>query len=119
VATTKTNVTFGYLFDDWSAGHQVEETTRATHRLLIDSFIRPVLGDSPISLLCRLGPRPFERLYAELRVCGPRCHGREFVEHRTLRPHECNGDAGARMQAACPLPCPAGAALLTEYGPPG
>src|SRR5262249_51646610 len=63
----KTNVTLGYLLDEWLAGHHVEETTSSTYRLLIDSFIRPALGDTPISRLCRLGPRPFEQLYAELR----------------------------------------------------
>jgi integrase len=61
-----------------ASGHQVEETTRATYRLLIASFIRPALGDTPMSRLCRLGPRPFEQLYAELRTCRRRCHGRIF-----------------------------------------
>jgi hypothetical protein len=64
----RTNVTLGYLLDEWLSGHQVEETTRATYRLLIDSFIRSTLGNTPISRLCRLGPRPFEQLYAELRT---------------------------------------------------
>jgi integrase len=41
----RTNVTLGYLLDQWLSGHQVEETTRATYRLLIDSFIRPALDD--------------------------------------------------------------------------
>jgi integrase len=56
----RTNVTLGYLLDQWLSGHQVEETTRATYRLLIDSFILPALGDTPISRLCWLGPRRFE-----------------------------------------------------------
>ena len=43
-----------------------------TYRLLIDSFIRPTLGDMPISRLCRFGPRPFEQLYAELPSTLPR-----------------------------------------------
>jgi len=86
----RTNVTLGYLLDEWLSSHQVEETTRATYRLLIDGFIRPALGDTPMSRLCRLGPRPFEQLYAELRVCRRRCHGRTFVEHRTPRPHSCD-----------------------------
>lgn len=86
----RTNVTLGYLLDEWLAGHQVEETTRASYRLLIDGFIRPALGDIPIARLCRLGPRPFEQLYAELRACRRRCHGRSFVEHRTPRPHTCD-----------------------------
>ncbi|MGH3572900.1 MAG: tyrosine-type recombinase/integrase [Pseudonocardiaceae bacterium] len=86
----RTNVTLGYLLDEWLSGHQVEDTTRATYLLLIDSFIRPALGDTPLSRLCRLGPRPFEQLYAELRTCRRRCHGRTFVEHRTPRPHACD-----------------------------
>lgn len=80
-------MTLGYLLDEWLAGHQVEETTRASYRLLIDGFLRPALGDTSLSRLCRLGPRPFERLYAELRACHCRCEGREFTEHRTPRPH--------------------------------
>jgi integrase len=86
----RTNVTLSYLLDQWLSGHQVEETTRTTYRLLIDSFIRPALGDTPISRLCRLGPRPFEQLYAKLRTCRRRCHSRTFVEHRTPRPHTCD-----------------------------
>jgi integrase len=27
----RTNVTLGYLLDEWLSGHQVEETTRATY----------------------------------------------------------------------------------------
>jgi integrase len=86
----RTNVTLSYLLDEWLAGHQVEETTRASYRLLIDGFIRPALGDTPIARLCRLGPRPFEQLYAELWTCRRRCHGRSFVEHRTPQPHTCD-----------------------------
>ncbi|MGH3913112.1 MAG: hypothetical protein ACRDTC_06840 [Pseudonocardiaceae bacterium] len=49
----KTNVTLGYLLNEWLSGHQVEETTRASYRLLIDGFIRPALGDTPLGQLCR------------------------------------------------------------------
>jgi hypothetical protein len=59
------NVTLGYLLDEWPSGHQVEETTRASYRLLINGFIRPPLGATPLAPLCRQGPRPFEQLYAE------------------------------------------------------
>ncbi len=97
----KTNVTLGYLLDEWLSGHHVEETTRASYRLLIDSFIGPALGDTPISRLCRLGPRPFEQLYAELRICRRRCHGWTFVEHRTPRPHDC--DERCKPHACKPL----------------
>ncbi|MDQ3763525.1 MAG: site-specific integrase [Actinomycetota bacterium] len=93
----RTNVTLGYLLDEWLSGHQVEETTRASYRLLIDGFIRPALGDTPLAQLCRQGPRPFERLYAELRICRRRCHGRAFVEHRTPRSHDCDQRCAAHV----------------------
>jgi hypothetical protein len=86
----RTNVTFSYLLDTWLPAHQIEEGTRASYQLLIERFIRPSLGDTSLSRLCRLGARPFEQLYAELRVCRRRCHGRAFVEHRTSRPHDCD-----------------------------
>jgi hypothetical protein len=56
---SRTDVTLGYLLGQWLAGHQVEAMTRATYRRLIDSFIRPASGNTPIS---RLGPHPFEKL---------------------------------------------------------
>jgi integrase len=59
--------------------------------LLINGFIRPALGTTPLAQLCKQGPRPFEQLYAQLRVCRRRCHGRAFIEHRTPRPHACDG----------------------------
>jgi integrase len=86
----RTNVTLGYLLDEWLSGHQVEETTRDSYRLLINSFIRPALGATPLAQLCRQGPRPFEQLYAQVRVCRRRCHGQVFLEHRTPRPHTCD-----------------------------
>jgi integrase len=93
----RTNVTLGYLFDEWLSGHQVEETTRDSYRLLINGFIRPALGNTPLAQLCRQGPRPFEQLYAELRTCRRRCHGRSLVEHRTPRPHTCDVRCAAHV----------------------
>jgi len=93
----RTNVTLGYLLDEWLSGHEVEETTRASYRLLINGFIRPTLGATPLAQLCRRGPRPFEQLYAEFRACRRRCHGRSFVEHRTPRPHTCDQRCAAHV----------------------
>jgi integrase len=41
-------------------------------------------------MLAKQGVRPYEKLYAELRACRRRCHGRSFVEHRKPRAHECD-----------------------------
>jgi hypothetical protein len=86
----RTSVTFGYLLDEWLAGHQVEETTRTSYRVAIAKFIKPAVGDTSLTRLAQLGARPFEQLYAELRVCRRRCKGRTFIEHRTYRTHSCD-----------------------------
>jgi len=86
----RTSVTLGYLLDEWLSGHQVEETTRTSYRVVIEKFIKPAVGDTSLTRLAQLGPRPFEQLYAELRVCRRRCKGKAFVQHRTHRAHDCD-----------------------------
>ena len=71
----RTNVTLRVLLAEWLAGHQVEPSTRASYQLLIDKFILPALGDQTLPALAKLGPRPYEKLYAELRTCRRRCRG--------------------------------------------
>jgi integrase len=88
--SARTSVTLGYLLDEWLAGHQVEETTRTSYRVAIEKFLKPAVGDTSLSRLAQLGSRPFEQLYAELRVCRRRCKGRQFIEHRTDREHKCD-----------------------------
>jgi integrase len=86
----KTSVSLGYLLDEWLATHEVEETTKATYRTLVDRCIRPRLGDTSLSRFGQLSAKPFEQLYADLRVCRRLCKGRTFVEHRTHRDHMCD-----------------------------
>ncbi len=93
----RTSVTLGYLLDEWLAGHQVEETTRTSYRVAIEKFIKPAVGDTSLTRLAQLGARPFEQLYAELRVCRRRCKGRRFIEHRTHRAHTCDERCVAHM----------------------
>ena len=94
----RTGVTWGYLLDEWLAGHQAEATTLATYRFYVERFLRPALGDQT---LAQLGPRPYEQLYAQLRHCRRRCQGRKFIEHRTSRPHEC--DPRCKPHVCAPL----------------
>ena len=65
--------TNGTLLTEWLAGHQVEPSTRASYALLIGEIILPALGDQTLPAPAELGPRPYERLYAELRTCRRRC----------------------------------------------
>ncbi|MDQ4094334.1 MAG: hypothetical protein M3143_13375 [Actinomycetota bacterium] len=58
----RTSVTLGYLLDEWLAGHQVEETTRASYRVAIENFLKPAVGDTSLRRRAQLGARPFEQL---------------------------------------------------------
>jgi integrase len=86
----RTNVTLAVLLDEWLGSHPVERSTRLAYTTLIEKFIRPALGDQTLPVLVKQGSRPYEKLYAELRVCRRRCRGRSFLEHRTPRAHECD-----------------------------
>ena len=86
----RTNVTLRVLLAEWLAGHQVEPSTRASYALADRQVHPPALGDQTLPTLAKLGPRPYEKLYAELRTCRRRCRGKPFTEHRTSRPHECD-----------------------------
>ena len=94
-------MTLGYLLDEWLAGHQVEETTRTSYRIAIDKFLKHAVGDTSLSRLAQLGARPFEQLYAELRVCRRRCKGRQFIEHRTQVEHQCDERCGRTGAGRC------------------
>ena len=52
--------------------------------------------------LVKQGSRPYEKLYAELRVCRRRCRGRSFVEHRTPRAHKCDARCAPHAVSRCP-----------------
>jgi hypothetical protein len=95
----RTSVTLGYLLDEWLAGHQVEETTRTSYRIAIEKFLKPAVGDTSLSRLAQLGSRPFEQLYAELRICRRRCKGRTFIEHYTHRAQLRQAVRAAHVQA--------------------
>src|SRR5690348_2251228 len=86
----RTNVTLAVLLDEWLDSHPVERSTRLAYTTLIEKFIRPAPGDQTLPGLVKQGSRPYERLYAELRVCRRHCRGRSFVEHRTPRVRACD-----------------------------
>jgi hypothetical protein len=96
----RTNVTLRVLLAEWLAGHQVEPSTRASYAFVIDKFILPAIGGQALPALAKLGPRPYERLYAELRTCRRRCSGKPFIEHRTPRRHECDDRCAPPMSVA-------------------
>jgi hypothetical protein len=62
--SVQTNVTFGYLLDEWIEGHEVEATTRAGYVSHIEKFIRPAPGDQTLGQLAQRC-RPLEWLGVE------------------------------------------------------
>jgi integrase len=94
---SRTRASFSALLDEWLPGAELGPNTRDNYAGLINRFIRPALGDLPLS---RITPQRIERFYGELRRCRARCDGRPFVEHRRSNdehdcarakcgPHEC------------------------------
>lgn len=56
-----TNVTPGYLLDEWLAGHQVEETTRASYRLLMAACVRRAVQATRVQAACTVFGPPVSR----------------------------------------------------------
>jgi hypothetical protein len=48
----------------------MKETPRTSYRVAIEKFLKPAVGETSLTRLAQLGRRPFEQLYAELRVAG-------------------------------------------------
>ncbi|MGB6224245.1 MAG: hypothetical protein WBF76_02630 [Pseudonocardiaceae bacterium] len=82
---SRTRASLGALLDEWLPGAELGPNTRDNYAGLIDRFIRPALGDLPLS---RITAQGIERFYGELRQCRARCDGRRFVEHRRKGEHD-------------------------------
>jgi integrase len=82
----QTKATFGAALDAWLRVHDVEENTLAGYEANVRLYVRPALGDVPVS---KVTARLLEELYAQLRRCRNRCDRRPFIEHRMDGPHEC------------------------------
>ena len=108
--SVRTNVTLGFLLDEWLAGHQVEDTTRAAYVTYIEKFLRPALGGetSGGSRSSAHGPTN-----SSTRSCGTAddaVGARHSSSTARPRMHECDARCAARVQAAVgvvdlPVPC--------------
>jgi len=83
---SRTRASLSALLDEWLPGTELGPNTRDNYTGLINRFIRPALGDLPLS---RITPQRIERFYGELRRCRARCDGRPFVEHPQQAAHDC------------------------------
>ncbi|QJY44814.1 tyrosine-type recombinase/integrase [Pseudonocardia broussonetiae] len=70
---------------------EVEPSTLSTYRTLSRTHIVPLIGKQKVGAL---RAAVFDSFYAELRRCRAHCDRRPFVEHRTVRPHNCDHRCG-------------------------
>jgi integrase len=82
----RTNATFGDAVDAWLRVHEVDANTAADYEAMARLYIKPGLGNVPLS---RITAQSLEQFYADLRRCRVRCDGQPFVEHRAVGEHEC------------------------------
>jgi integrase len=81
-----TKATLDYALGAWLEVHEADESTLDRYRELATRTIGPALGDIPIS---KIGARQLEQFYAQLRRCSDRCNGKQYIDHRVARDHEC------------------------------
>jgi integrase len=84
----KTRATVNQLLDRYLETLNVEPTTRTRYEGIIRVYLRPALGQLPLS---KLDGDLLDRFFGQLRRCRERCNGRgKHVKHRTQREHECD-----------------------------
>ncbi len=97
--SSRIRASLSVLLDLWLPTAELGANTRDNYSGLIDRFIRPALGDLPLT---RVTPQRIERFYGELRRCRARCGGRPIVEHRRQDDHDCV-EADCRPHECRPL----------------
>jgi hypothetical protein len=88
----RTNATVDQMLDKYFEVVDLELNTVTTYRGYADKHIRPLIGKVRVGAL---DEDVFDSFYAELRRCRDHCDRRPYVEHRTSRPHECDGRCGS------------------------
>jgi integrase len=100
--SARTNASLGFLLDRWLPQHDVDENTRESYESLIRIYLRPALGDVPLTTLVRRSTETVEQFYGELRRCRERCDGRRLIDHKADGEHDC-AEAGCRPHVCRPL----------------
>lgn len=86
---TKANV--NQLMDRYLELIDVDVNTRAGYEGYIKNHIRPLLGHLPVA---KLNGETLDSFYRILRTCRAHCGGKNFIEHRTKKAHECDDRCG-------------------------
>jgi integrase len=100
--SARTNASLGFLLDRWLPQHDVDENTRVSYESLIRLYLRPALGDVPLTTLVRKSTETVEQFYGDLRRCRERCDSRRLIDHRDDGEHDC-AEAKCRPHVCQPL----------------
>jgi integrase len=96
----RTSASLNQLLDRYfDVGLDVVPSTRQDYISKVRKHVRPFVGNEPIA---RIDAELLESLYADLRKCNEHCHGRQYVQHRTDRPHTCDEHTGPRCDPPDP-----------------
>lgn len=83
----RTNATVDQLIAEYFKYTDIEPTTMKGWKSKLKIHISPLLGNTSIS---RVDTHMIEKFYAELRRCRKHCDKRPMIDHRTVRPHDCD-----------------------------
>lgn len=83
----RTRATVDQLMDRYLELLDVDVTTRIGYEGYIRNHIRPLLGSLPVG---RLNGETLDSFYTVLRTCRTHCGGRQYIEHATDKPHDCD-----------------------------
>ena len=100
--SVRINASLGFLLDRWLPQHDIDENTRKSYESLIRIYIRPALGDVPLTTLVRRSTELVEQFYGELRQCRERCDGRTLIDHKVVGKHDCRR-SGCRPHICRPV----------------
>src|SRR5262249_16540569 len=88
----RTRATVDQLMDRYLELLDVDAKTRKGYEGYITNHIRPLLGKLPVG---KLDGEALDSFFTGLRTCRSHCGGnRNFVEHWTREPHECDSRCG-------------------------
>ena len=98
----KTRATVDQLIAKYFSVLDADTSTMRGYKSKYQNHINPLIGSIQLS---RLDIETLDSFYTELRKCRDHCRGRQYVQHRTDRPHQCDEHEGDRCPRNNPEGC--------------
>jgi integrase len=98
----KTRATVDQLIVKYFEVIEVDTQTMRGYRSKYENHIKPLLGSLQLT---RLDIETLDSFYSLLRTCRAHCRGRQYIEHRTGKPHQCDEHEGDRCSRDAPRTC--------------